>query len=65
MPQAALKPTYSYVVTPWMWSKAEDRLVPLVPLEDGETLVPAKSFYEMKRYVERAQHPELALSPGG
>jgi hypothetical protein len=63
LPQAALRPAASDVITPWMWSRAAGKLVPLVPLEDGETLVPVEGYPELRRYVQRALHPELALTP--
>lgn len=55
VPNARLRPVTSDTITPWMWSKHANRLVPMMQMEDGTVLTPAGSLEDLRAYVERMQ----------
>ena len=55
VPNGRLRPVTSDTISPWMWSKHANRLVPIVQMEDGTVLTPAESLEDLRGYVERMQ----------
>jgi hypothetical protein len=55
VPNGRLRPVTSDTISPWMWSKHANRLVPIVQMEDGTVLTPAESVEDLRAYVERMQ----------
>jgi hypothetical protein len=60
---AELQPITSEAYSPWMWSARENRMVPIIHLEDGTVLTPRESVAELRSYVEKIRRFTTQLRP--